>query len=161
MSNADTSIETLPYRISSSRYFSIIFRKLFKKWWSVVLLSFVMMIAITCYELRFGIVLLMVIFLVVPLIVLLVYYNYALRPEAFYSVVEKTAIIGEDGIDCIYDEQYRKVLSWDKVTRVVLAKDAYHIYTGSHTYFYVPKDAFAEVDMLQKFEQLIFRKINS
>lgn len=161
MSNADTIIETLPYRISSSRYFSIIFRDLLKKWWSVALLLFLLLVAVTCCDLRFGIVLLMVLFLVLPMIVLLVYYNYALRPEAFYSVVEKVALIGDAGIDCIYDEQQRSVLAWERVERVVLAKDAYHIYTGPHTYFYLPKDAFADAAMLQQFEQLVFCKINS
>lgn len=155
MISPDIVIETLPFRVSSAQYFGIIARKLLQQWWSFGLLLLVGMITATCYDLRFGIVLLMFLFLIVPLILFMVYYNYALRPEAFYSVVEKIAIIDFKGINCLYDEQQRCVLQWDRVNNVVFTHDAFMIYTDTYTYFYIPRDAFADNSSLKDFEQLL------
>lgn len=64
MISPDIVIETLPFRVSSAQYFGIIARKLLQQWWSIGLLLLVGMIAATCYDLRFGIVLLMFLFLI-------------------------------------------------------------------------------------------------
>ncbi len=153
MTNEDIHFTTLPFRTTSKRYFEVIFRQLFMQWWSVALLLFIILVGATCYDLRFGIIILMFLFIILPLILFMVYYNYALRPEAFYSVVEKSVTIHAQGIDCIYNEQCRKVLSWDDVQRVVFYYDAYHIYTGNHTYFYLSRNAFATAEEMKDFEQ--------
>lgn len=161
MSNTVMLIETFPFRVSSARYFVVIARMLLKQWWSVALLLLAGLVAATCYDMRFGIVLLMFLFLVVPLILFFVYYNYALRPEAFYSVVEKVAFIDAEGIYCIYDEQQRNVLLWKHVERVVCAKEAFYIYTGRYTYFYLSKEAFADAQSLEYFEQTLLHNVIS
>ena len=76
--------ETLPYRIASSQYFSLILRRVVMQWLSITILLLAILIGATCFDLRFGIVLLMFIFIILPLIIFIFYYNYALRPEAFY-----------------------------------------------------------------------------
>ena len=153
MISPHTSIETHSYRISSSQYFGIIATALLRQWWSVILLCFMALIAATCFELRFGIILLMLIFIIVPLVLFMVYYNYALRPEAFYSVVDKSVIIHHLGIDCIYDEKLCKVLLWEQVQRVERTPEAFHIYTQGYTYFYLPREAFATREEMSYFEK--------
>lgn len=153
MITSDTSIETLPFRISSSKYFGIIFTGLLRQWWSVILLSLMGLIAATFFDLRMGIILLMLIFLVAPLLLFIIYYNYALRPEAFYSVVDKTVIIHNKGIDCVYDEKLRRVLLWEQVQRVERTVDAFHIFTQGYTYFYLPREAFVSCEEMNYFEK--------
>lgn len=152
MSNKEILFETLPFRITSQRYFGIIFRQLLVQWWSVLLLLLMAMVCATIFDLRFGIVILMFLFIILPLIVFMLYYNYALRPESFYSVVEKIVLIDAQGIDCVYDEKRRSILTWDKVERVVIQYDAYLIYTGRNTYFYLSRDAFASSEEMKNFE---------
>ena len=106
-----------------------------------------------CYDLRFGIVLLMFIFIILPLVLFMFYYNYALRPVAFFSVVEKSVIIHTRGIDCIYDEKQREVLQWQLVERVERNNEAFYIYTDANTYFYLPRQAFATAEDIQDFEK--------
>lgn len=153
MSDKDILFETLPFRITSQRYFGIIFRQLLTRWWSVALLLLIAMAGATAYDLRYGIIMLMFLFIILPLIVFMLYYNYALRPESFYSVVEKVVLIHAEGIDCVYDEKQRTVLLWSDVERVVLHRDAFLIYTGRRTYFYLSRAAFASSDEMKKFEE--------
>lgn len=145
--------ETLPYRVASSKYFKVIFCKLLTRWLSIVILLLTALIGATCYDLRFGIVLLMFIFIILPLALFMFYYNYALRPVAFFSVVEKSVIIHTRGIDCIYDEKQREVLQWQQVERVERNNEAFYIYTDANTYFYLPRQAFATADDIQDFEK--------
>lgn len=153
MISPDTFIETHPYRITSSKYFGIITTQLLRQWWSVLLLFVIALVAATCFDIRFGIILLMIIFIIAPLIVFMVYYNYALRREAFYSVVEKSVIIHHRGIDCIYDEQRREVLTWQQVQRVERSPEAFYIYTQGYTYFYLPREVFQSSEEMKYFEQ--------
>lgn len=152
MSDKEILFETLPFRITSQRYFGIIFRQLLVQWWSALLLLLMTMVCATIFDLRFGIVILMFLFIILPLVVFMLYYNYALRPESFYSVVEKRVLIHAQGIDCVYDEKRRSVLTWDKVQRVVIQYDAYLIYTGRNTYFFLSRDAFASSEEMKYFE---------
>lgn len=161
MSNSNISIETLPFRISSVRYFGVIVRMLLRQWWSVALLLLTLMIVATCFDVRFGIVILMFLFIILPLILFFVYYNYALRPEAFYSVTEKAVHINKEGIDCIYDSKQRNVLHWNDVKRIVVTPKGYQLFTGNYTYFYIPRDAFADKDTIDIFEQTFIYRVIS
>lgn len=145
--------ETLPCRVSSSTYFKVIFSQLFAKWWSVMLLLLIAFVGATCYNLRFGIVLLIFLFFIVPLVIFFLYYNYALRPEAFYSVVEKVVMIKNDGLYCTYNEQERSIVKWSQVMRVVKHQQAFFIFTGENTYFYLPREAFMSKEDEESFEK--------
>lgn len=154
-------IETLPCRISSMRYLSVIARDFFARWWSVALLLVIGLIVATCYDLRFGIVLLMLIFMVLPLILFFVYFNYVLRPEAHFSIVEKSLIIDNDGIDCICHEKRREILKWCNVKRIVIKSDAFYIYIENQSYFYLPRVAFPDESTLHYFEHNFLRRLFS
>ena len=153
--------ETLPFRVSSSRYFAVILRRMLMRWIGLTILSLTLLITATCFDLRFGIVLLMFIFIILPLILFIFYYHYALRPEAFYSVVEKTAIITPQGIDCIYNEKQHNILIWSNVNRVERDRTAFYIFTGNNTYFYLSREAFATEEELQDFENEFLPQIIS
>ncbi len=161
MITAETSIETLPYRISSSQYFGVIATRLLRQWWSVILLLVIASVGATCFDLRCGVILLMFIFIIAPFIIFMIYYNYALRPEAFFSVVDKNVILHSQGIDCIYDEKRRNVLSWQQVQRVERTATAFYIYTQGYTYFYLPRNVFASREDMIYFEQEFLPRILS
>ena len=153
MDSQQVLFETLPFRTTSSRYFAVILRRLLLRWLSLSIISLTLLIAATCYDLRFGIVLLMFIFIILPLVLFIFYYNYALRPEAFYSVVEKSVTITSKGIDCIYNEKTHNILIWSNVQRIERDTKAFYIFTGNNTYFYLTRDAFASIEELSRFEK--------
>ena len=153
MDTPHTIFETLPYRIASSQYFSVILRRIVMQWLGITILLLAILIGATCFDVRFGVVLLMFIFIILPLILFIFYYNYALRPEAFYSVVEKSVIIHNNGIDCIYNEKQRNILSWNNVQRIERDSKAFYFYTGKYTFFYLCRDAFTSTDEMHEFEK--------
>ncbi|MBP3349688.1 MAG: YcxB family protein [Bacteroidaceae bacterium] len=161
MDSPQALFQTLPFRISSSRYFTVILRRMLVRWLSLTILSLALLIGATCFDLRFGIILLMFIFIILPLILFIFYYNYALRPEAFFSVVEKSVIIHPQGIDCIYNEQTRNILYWKDVQRIEIDNKAFYIFTGNNTYFYLSREAFASVDDMRNFEKNFLPQIIS
>ena len=149
--NSTTVFHTGLYKLSHARYFAILVREILRVWWSVpTLLIVVLSVAAYC-DLRFGIVLLLLLFVVLPLCVFFLYYNYALRPECFYSVVEKSVTLHRGGIDCVYGGRDCKVLDWHSVRRVVTVRDAYLFYTERYAFFYLPFSAFDSVEELQFF----------
>lgn len=161
MDTPQALFETLPFRTTSSRYFTVILRRMLMRWLSLTILALTLLIGATCYDLRFGIILLMFIFIILPLVLFIFYYNYALRPEAFFSVVEKSAIIHDQGIDCIYNEKLRNILCWKDVQRVERDNKAFYIFTGNNTYFYLAREAFASVDDMHNFEKNFLPQIIS
>lgn len=146
-------IDTNLYKLPHFSYFAIIIRDLLRIWWSIPTLLAVILLIATCYDLRFGIVFLLLLFVIFPLSVFFLYYNYALRPECFYSVAEKRVIIHRKGIDCEYGDKIRKILEWKSVRRIVVVREAFLFYTGQYTFFYLPFSAFKSIDELQIFSE--------
>lgn len=113
----------------------------------------------TCYDVRFGIVLLLVIFVIAPMLLFLAYYHFALRPECLYSVTPKSLLITDRGIDCIVYETQRHVLDWADVKRVAATPEAYLLYTGRYIFFYLPHEAFTTPAEQQCFHDKILSAI--
>ncbi len=146
-------LHTIVYKLPHARYFAILARQLLADWWSVPTLLVAFLSIATCQDLRFGIVLLLLLLVALPLCVFLLYYSYALRPECFYSVAEKCAVLHQEGIDCEYGDRVGKVLAWRSVKRVAVTGEAYLLYTGRYVFFYLPFSAFETVEALQFFSK--------
>lgn len=149
--SATETITTHEYSIRRSRYFALLCSRIGRDWWSVPLLIIAALTIATCYDLRFGIVLLLVVFVIAPMLLFLAYYHYALLPECIYSIVPKSLIINKHGIDCIAYEKQRHVLDWDKVKQIITTHDAYLLYTWKYTFLYIPFNAFATPEEQQAF----------
>ena len=75
-------------------------------------------------DVRFVIVVMMVLFIVLPMVLALLYFYYGLSPEARWSIMEKTVTLNEEGITLDFvDERMKKhVIRWDDV-RYIIEKD--------------------------------------
>lgn len=146
-------LHTTTYRLPHARYFAILARGLLADWWSVPTLLVAVLSIATCYDLRFGIVLLLLLLVVLPMCVFFLYYSYALRPECIYSVAEKCVVLHQDGIDCEQGDRVGKALEWKAVERVTATGEAYLLYTGRYVFFYLPYSAFESEEALQIFSQ--------
>ncbi len=149
---SDTIImTTATYHIRHSRYFALLWREIWRDWWSIPLLLATALTVATCYDVRFGIVLLLVVFVIIPMLLFFVYYHYALLPECLYSVTPKSLVIDKQGIDCMAYETKRHILNWADVKRITTTREACLLYTGRYTFFYLPYDAFATPAERQRF----------
>lgn len=157
---SDTIImTTATYHIRHSRYFALLWREIWRDWWSIPLLLATALTVATCYDVWFGIVLLLVIFVIAPMLLFLAYYHFALRPECLYSVTLKSLLITDRGIDCIAYETQRHVLDWADVKRVAATPEAYLLYTGRYIFFYLPYEAFTTPAEQQCFHDKILSAI--
>lgn len=153
--NETTAITTDVYYIKHSRYFTLLCSKMIRDWWSVALLIVATLTTAACFDLRYGIVLLLVIFVIMPMLLFFVYYHYALRPECLYSITPKSLIIDKQKIDCMVYETRRHILEWRDVTHVTTTPEAYLLYTGRYTFFYLPYNAFLTPEEQQYFQDKI------
>ncbi len=129
-------------KVTGTQYFKALLTDIMKEWWSLPLLAVILLSVATAYDLRFGIVLLMLIFIIFPFVLFFLYYNYALRPECFYSVVEKCVTIDADGMRCEYNNEERLILLWSSVRRITAQREAFLFYTSRYSFFYLPYTAF-------------------
>jgi hypothetical protein len=76
-------------------------------------------------DVRFVIVAMMVLFIVLPMILALLYFYYGLSPEARWSIMEKTAVINDEGITLNFvDERMRThVIRWNDVRSIIEEED--------------------------------------
>ena len=72
-------------------------------------------------DVRFVIVALMVLLVVLPMILALLYFYYGFSPEARWSIMEKDAVIGNEGISLTFtDERMKKhAIGWDDVLHII------------------------------------------
>ena len=76
-------------------------------------------------DVRFIIVALMVLFVVLPMILALLYFYYGFSPEARWSIMEKSAMLNDEGMTLTFtDERMKKhVIRWDDVRYIIEKKD--------------------------------------
>ena len=76
-------------------------------------------------DVRFIIVALMVLFVVLPMILALLYFYYGFSPEARWSIMEKSAMLNDEGMTLTFtDERMKKhVICWDDVRYIIEKKD--------------------------------------
>ena len=149
--NETTEITTDEYHIRYSRYFTLLCSEIIRDWWNVALLLAAALTIAACYDLRYGIVLLLVVFVIIPMLLFFVFYHYALLPECLYSVTPKSLVIDKQGIDCMAYETRRHILKWSDVKRMTTTREACLLYTGRYTFFYLPYEAFATPAERQRF----------
>ena len=76
-------------------------------------------------DVRFVIVAMMVLFIVLPMILALLYFYYGLSPEARWSIMEKTAVINDEGITLNFVDERMKthVIRWNDVRSIIEEED--------------------------------------
>lgn len=96
-------------------------------------------------DVRLIIVALMVLFVVLPLILALLYLYYGFSPEAMWSIMEKVAVIDNEGISLSFtDERMKKhAIGWDDVRYIIEKEDVVMLMLRGKRYkcFMLPKSA--------------------
>ncbi len=128
------------HKVSQIKYLKALFAGALRGWIYTIISILIIFLALSFYDIRFGIVLLMILFLILPPCIFFLYYYITLRPECFYSFVEKTTIINHQGIWCDYNDERRLVTMWDNIQKTERYEEYFLFYTGQYTYFYLPVD---------------------
>ena len=109
-------------------------------------------------DVRFVIVALMVLVIVLPMILTLLYFYYGFSPEARWSIMEKDAVIDDEGISLAFtDERMKKhVIGWDDVRYIIEKEDVLMLMLRGKRYtcLMLPRSAI-DPDVTQALRQFV------
>lgn len=127
---ADEAVPLLQIRqlqVTSSTYLSLLSRMYLRARWSWLSLPVVLCVTLAALlaDVRWLIVGLMVLFVVIPMLLALAYFNYALSLEARWSLLSKDLTLNDEGIAMQFDDDRvcHRLLHWDQVSRLCVADE--------------------------------------
>ena len=83
------NVMSISCKISSGEYARILFGIFFSEQWIWFVLPLLLFAALSIVDIRFIIVALMVLFIVIPMVISMLYFNYLLTVETRWSIVDK------------------------------------------------------------------------
>lgn len=122
-------METKRFKISSSVYVSNIFRPLLLNWLGIALcILFIPILILSFYDIRYFLVLLMLIFLVIPMLLFFVYIIHGFKAESRFSILEKSIEICPDKFVLNFEEDSREAININEVYDYRLTKNNLVLY---------------------------------
>ena len=123
-------------------------------WWMALPVAACAVTALVLADDRFLLVALMIAFIVVPMLMPLLYFNYALRPQCRWSILEKTITTSADGLHLDFSDERMNphVLPWSHfASRRVSHHCLLLMFKGSrYSFFAIPLSAFESTDDLRE-----------
>ncbi len=161
-------ITTLPFKVEASSLGKIILKIWSKNHFLALLTPPIILLSIgAIWDLRFIIIALMAIFIVIPLIMMLVYFYYALAPEIGYSLLPHTISCNDSGLDIIYfkydDDIPAKApehISWTKIATISIDSKGIiiHLRVSPYSIIFIPESAFDNQKIMFTMEDFIAKK---
>lgn len=100
-------------KVESSEFTKMLFRLYFaRNWWWIVLPPLVVML-LTVVNVWFMVAALIYLFVVLPMVLTIVYFNYSMTMEMVWSLNNKTFVADDNGISMVFDR--------DKIKDVTIA----------------------------------------
>ena len=135
------------YSISAGVFAKILFSDFSRHYMLFGLIVGLALIILSFIDIRWFIILLMVLFIIIPMLVSYLYIWHCLKPEVRWSVLQKYIIVDGNGIQIVYDDDKCQQLEWNVFSKCKLT-DKYYIFTFSkskYLYFVVPVDSIADI----------------
>lgn len=164
----DTSFETGIHRTDSYHYMRTVAEVWSGRWWWTIALP-----VLTCFALgmalniAFIFMAFMVVFLIVPMVMMFLYFYYALTPEARMAILNKRLRISPSGIDVVYEPIGDNApapkavhVTWDEITAIEYrAHDMMMRLNGSrYRFMLIPYEALSETDSRILFSAITARQ---
>ncbi len=155
-------MKTARCHIATGDYSRLLFSVFVSENWFWFVLPLALFAALGALDWRYFVVALMVLFIVIPMVMSLVYFNYMLTVETRWSIVDKTITIVSDGLLLEFDQEREQALvKWSDISGLY-AKGAYllvKLKVRRYQYLVIPVDAFESVDSCREFAKEISEKI--
>ena len=150
--------------ISSGTYMSILYRLFFRRRWWLLLLPVLVCLALIAIDTRFAYVALIVAMAMVMISLPILYY-YALTPESRWSILKKTALITDDGLQLDFsdDKMHQHIIPWSDISSTTALNNCLvlRFKKNSYTFLAIPLNAFSGEEELRKFVIEIRRRISN
>ena len=152
---------TRVFRLPAEKYFKMLFFRFLRRnsWWLAALAGG--MLAALCWNPDVLYVLLILLFLVLPLLVLMKYFEYAAGAQTRRNVLDKYLEIDGDKIRFHFVDGRTEQLLWSDIRFCRYSGTACLLFTDKTCFIYVPRDAFASAADYQSFCRQVSDKINA
>ncbi len=151
------SVTIGPFRVEAGQYVRPMLRMFFGRnwmWFALPLLA-AGATAICTADVRWAIVGLILLFMVFPMIMVLIYINYALTLEVRWSLMEKTMHIDGDGVHMSFaDARMRdRSISWNDISSITRDRNAFylHLKVRRFNYVMIPCSALIESEITEQY----------
>ena len=143
---------------------SIRYRLFFKRRWWLLLLPVLVCLALITVDTRFAYVALIVAMAMVMISLPILYY-YALTPESRWSILKKTALITDDGLQLDFsdDKMHQHIIPWSDISSTTALNNCLvlRFKKNSYTFLAIPLNVFSGEEELRKFVIEIRQRINN
>lgn len=122
-----------------------------RNWWIMALPPAICLVLAAAVDVKFLLIALMMVFVVLPPMMITVYFYHALAPEARMTVLSHRAEMTADGLRLIYEPLAEDVpprpddiIVWSRVKAIKVTSQfiAYHLDTGKYCILLIPHSAF-------------------
>ena len=146
-------------KVSSSEYVKRLFSLFMTYYWALFLLPVLVLASLSVVNVDFLIVALMAIFIMIPMVLTLLYFNYALTDEARLSISEKELKVTVDGLHLktLNNKEQEYFFQWKEFYGCLIYEKSLLLqHDGKFRFFMIPCNAFH--DNTQRNECIAFIK---
>ena len=161
------SIYLEPFKVTSSEYMRPMILMFFRRnwWWFILPVAVTIALMVLLNDVRWLIVGLMLVFMVFPMILALIYFNYALTIVVRWSLMEKSILLDDEGLHLDFvDKRMRpRTISWRDIASVTRDDKAYYfnLTVRRYTFVLIPCNVIiAQGVTEQMFKDFIRKKFN-
>lgn len=142
-----------PFAISSKDYIHNLALDWLSRYWAIVVLPIAATLIWACFDLRALYVCLIIIFIIYPMAMTLVWFNYALSPNAVKAISPKCVSVLDSGlqIDFITDDDRPRIIRpqfipWENISSAIMTDKSIVIIFGKRLdeRLKLPSDAFSD-----------------
>ncbi|MBO7608987.1 MAG: hypothetical protein J6S96_02130 [Muribaculaceae bacterium] len=130
-----------PFAVTSGQYMRPMLRMFFGRnwWWFVVPILIMLGLMSVLHDARWLIVCLMLIFMIFPMILILIYFNYALTLEVRWSIMEKAMMIDDKGLHLTFSDErmHSRDIAWSDISSITRDRNAFYFHLNVRRYNYV------------------------
>lgn len=94
-----------------------------------------------------------------PFLLLNAYFRIATRPHNRFLLLEKQLEMDDMGMLLRFGDDKTEVIKWNDIAKVELFSRYYLLYLDKDRFFYIPKDAFLDIEDRIWFEREVLYKI--
>ena len=150
------SIKLENIKVESGQYMRPLWQMYFRRNWPWFLLPLVVcgIGGLLMHDVRWLVVGLMLVFMVFPMLMILIYINYALTLEVRWSLMEKTVEIDKEGLHLTFTDQRMKSrnIAWHDI-KMVTRDDRYyyfHLRVRPYNFLLIPRESLVSQGVNEK-----------
>lgn len=150
--NFDSTMTTDIYKVGASTLATYIMKLWCRRnWWLIALPPAACLVLAAAVDVKFLLIALMMVFVILPPIMITVYFYHALAPEARMSILPHRTQLSEEGLRLVYEPMAEDIpardddmITWSRIKGIKTTQEyiAYRLDSGKYCILLIPRSAF-------------------